>query len=230
MQTASWPRASAAASRTAARTRAATSAYGSPHEGRNGFRRYSQCCGWRSAPSPTPNRRPSKWFAASMSRSSVTIGRPNSAAIGSAVSTARSSGEDRTAVMSRLARKSAAAFAITRPASDRWKSGSRPYRTPRGLSTSPCRTRWTRVSWSGEPIWPLSLIAGTGYLVLPRWTLSAALLGCPHRYGPDLHVAVAIVGHGVGVGSRHRLGQVGYQEHLLLRDVRVRGQHRMAIE
>ena len=68
------------------------SAYGSPQDGRNGLRRCRQCDGLRSAPSPTPNVVPSKWFHGSISLSLTPTSRPNWAASGSAVSSARSSG------------------------------------------------------------------------------------------------------------------------------------------
>ena len=109
----------------AARIRAAMSTYGSPHDGRTGLRRCHQLA-WRRAPSPTANLVPSKWFHGSISRSSTSVSRPNWAATGVAVSSARSIGEDRSTVTSRPARKEAAALAMSRPSSDRWKPGSRP--------------------------------------------------------------------------------------------------------
>ncbi len=47
--------------------------YGSPHEGRKGLVRYRQCAGRRREPSPTPNVKPSKTLAASISRASIPI-------------------------------------------------------------------------------------------------------------------------------------------------------------
>ena len=111
--TASCPRASSRAAATAASIRSTCSVYGSPQDGRNGLRRYGQCSGWRSEPSPTPKVLPSKWLPASMSRSSVRISTSNAAAIGPAVSCARWSGEAMTATTSRRAGTGPARCAAT---------------------------------------------------------------------------------------------------------------------
>src|ERR1017187_9492238 len=125
--------------------RAAMLAYDSPHDGRKGLYRYRQWAGLPSAPDPGPNVVPSNRFDGSISRSSTITSRPNSADSGAAVSSARSRGEDFSRTTSRPARKSAAALAIGRPSSESWKPGMRPERTPCGLYTSPCRSRWTTV-------------------------------------------------------------------------------------
>ena len=71
------------------------------------------------------------------------------AASGAAVSCARCSGEAISSTTSGCCsrRYSATCCAIACPRGDKPNPGSRPYRTPFGLCTSPCRRRWTTVLW-----------------------------------------------------------------------------------
>jgi hypothetical protein len=92
----------------------------------NGLRSTHQLPGWRSAPSPTPNRLPSKKFSVSMSRSSTPVTTPNWAANGSAVCWARSSGLAVTTVTSWPASDWAATAAICSPRVDSRNPGNRP--------------------------------------------------------------------------------------------------------
>src|SRR5689334_624521 len=143
--TASCPSAATRAACTAANIRCAITRYASPQDGVIGSRSTHQLRGLRNDPSPTRTFLPSKTLAASINRMSVVTSCPNCTAIGSAVSWARSSGLDTRWVTSQSASASAAALAICRPSSDRWKSGRRPYKILAGLCTSPCRSRWTVV-------------------------------------------------------------------------------------
>ena len=86
------PGAASRASRTAASMRADDFGVGLAPDGRNGLLRWGQCSAC-AAVSPTPNLLPSKWLAASMRRGSMSISRSKAAAIGAAVSRARSNGE-----------------------------------------------------------------------------------------------------------------------------------------
>ena len=71
--------------------RCAICRYGSPQDGRSGSRSRSQLAGSAQERLLNPTAVPSKSFAASMIRSSVTTGSPVSAANGRAVSWARCS-------------------------------------------------------------------------------------------------------------------------------------------
>src|SRR5262249_21373816 len=134
----------------AASIRCAICRYGSPHDGRNGLRSLSQCSGWRSTPSPTATRWPWKMLSASINWSSTSTSRPCGRAISAAVSCARCRGDAMTCVTSWSRRYSATIVACRRPASESPNPGIRPYSTPVGLYTSPCRIRCTTV----RVIWP----------------------------------------------------------------------------
>src|SRR3954452_3143241 len=75
-----------------------------------------------------------------------------SAAIGVAVSCARSSGLATTYVTSRPDSAWSTALAICTPSSEKWKPGRRPYRIRAGLWTSPCRSTCT-VVFEGSVMW-----------------------------------------------------------------------------
>ena len=124
--TASWPSASRRASSTAAHIRAATSEYGSPHDGRKGLSRCRQTDGVRTRLRPMVKRLPSKTFVDSMTLSSRTGVTPRTFASGAAVCCARSSGEETMWVMSRSPIRSATRSAIACPRSESTNPGARP--------------------------------------------------------------------------------------------------------
>ena len=94
---------------------------------------------------------PRSTFPASMTRSSMVMARPCAAAIGAAVSWARSSGEETTAAMSWSAR--CVGGEVGHPAAERRRGGSRAAgrrAAGGGCATSPWRSRCTTVRVGGD--------------------------------------------------------------------------------